>query len=221
MTGTDLDENISDDSWVTVQSIDEYNSYKKTVMQELKDELQGEELDRELNEESDEELNNIITICIRCDSQLTNEQNFCPNCGLEISLIKKYLSEDNKRVVHYKTKTLFMETLHTVDKFNKSTDEEKFHMGILSAWKDTENKMINVVSSNIQSIGYDLETESLFVKFNNNFLYLYMEVPEKYYDDFLDASSKGKYHNKVIMNNFEYFNMTKIIYTKRSSNDFM
>ena len=47
----DLDENISDDSWVTVQSIDEYNSYKKTVMQELKDELQGEELDRELNEE--------------------------------------------------------------------------------------------------------------------------------------------------------------------------
>ena len=152
-------------------------------MQELKDELQGEELDRELNEESDEELNNIITICIRCDSQLTNEQNFCPNCGLEISLIKKYLSEDNKRVVHYKTKTLFMETLHTVDKFNKSTDEEKFHMGILSAWKDTENKMINVVSSNIQSIGYDLETESLFVKFNNDFLYLYMEVPEKYYDE--------------------------------------
>ena len=24
MTGTDVDENISDDSWVTVQSIDEY-----------------------------------------------------------------------------------------------------------------------------------------------------------------------------------------------------
>ena len=211
MTGTDLDENISDDSWVTVQSIDEYNSYKKTVMQELKDELQGEELDRELNEESDEELNNIITICIRCDSQLTNEQNFCPNCGLEISLIKKYLSEDNKRVVDYKINTLAMEALHTVDKFHKSTDEEKFHMGILSAWKDTENKMINVVSSNIQSIGYDLETESLFVKFNNNFLYLYMEVPEKYCDEFLDVSSKGKYHNKVITNNFEYFNMTELL----------
>ena len=205
----DLDEKTSGNDSVSFDSIDEYENYKKSITNKL------------LDEEISEEIHNIVTVCMRCDSQLTKEQKFCPNCGLEISLIKEYLSEDNKRVVDYKINTIFMEALHTVDKLNNLTDEEKFHMYILSVWEDTENKMINVVSSNIQSIGYDLETESLFVKFNNDFLYLYMEVPEKYYDEFLDVSSKGKYHNKVIMNNFEYFNMTKIIYTKRSSNDFM
>ena len=197
-----VDEKTISDNSVHFSSIDEYENYKKSIRNKL--------VDEELDEEISEEIHNIVTICIGCDGQLTKEQKFCPNCGTEVLMIKRYLSEDDKRLVDYKTNVLLIEALHTVDKLNNSTDEELFHMHILSVWEDTEKKMIDVVSSNIKSIGYDLKTENLFVKFNNNSLYLYIDVPKKIYVDFLDASSKGKYHHEFIKS-YEYFNITEII----------
>lgn len=63
---------------------------------------------------------------------------------------------------------------------------------------------IPVISSNVKSIGYDPESATLEVEFNNGSVYEYYEVPEEVYNDFLVASSKGKYLFHHIKNVYEY-----------------
>ena len=75
-------------------------------------------------------------------------------------------------------------------------DNDEIFNGHSSKW---ESKQIALIFS---ELGYNVDVinwgDSKF-------------VPEKYYDEFLDVSSKGKYHNKVITNNFEYFNNKKML----------
>ena len=204
--------NILKNDYVSFASIDEYQSYMKSMMNRPVNERPVNERNNEIDHKANAETNISVTICLQCDTQLTKEQKVCPNCGVEISLMKEYLSEDNTRLQNYEVDKIMMETLNTIDNFNKLTDEKKFHWTILHTWEEIKNKMNEVDSSNMKSIGYDSSTESLFVKFRDNSIYVYFEVPEITYKDFLDSSSKGGYHHDFIRNNFEFFNITKILH---------
>lgn len=62
--------------------------------------------------------------------------------------------------------------------------------------------MIKVISSNIKAIGYD--NNDLLVEFKNNTLYRYSSVPQKIFEDFRSAESKGKFLNKEIKGKYNY-----------------
>ena len=61
-----------------------------------------------------------------------------------------------------------------------------------------------VVSSNVKAIGYDPVDSVLEVKFNSGAVYQYRDVPEEVYNDFMIASSKGKFLWNHIRDVYEY-----------------
>jgi len=58
--------------------------------------------------------------------------------------------------------------------------------------------MIPVKSSNIASIGYDENTNTLRVSFLNGSLYDYHSVPESLYNGLMNAASHGGYLDAYI-----------------------
>jgi uncharacterized protein len=63
---------------------------------------------------------------------------------------------------------------------------------------------ISVSSSNISSIGYDKETQTLEVEFLKGSIYQYFDVPQAVYEGFAIADSKGKYLATQIKGNYRY-----------------
>ena len=55
-----------------------------------------------------------------------------------------------------------------------------------------------VSSSNISYIGYDNNTQELYIKFIKGDTYKYDNVPEQVFKEFLDSSSIGKYYSTYI-----------------------
>lgn len=51
----------------------------------------------------------------------------------------------------------------------------------------------SVQSSNISSIGYDSESQTLEIEFLNNSIYQYFDIPEHIYNELMESSSKGQY----------------------------
>ena len=65
-------------------------------------------------------------------------------------------------------------------------------------------EMIPVSSSNVESIGYDPETQILHVKFIGGSLYQYLNVPQIEYDQLINAPSIGSYLNRNIKGLYAY-----------------
>ncbi len=63
---------------------------------------------------------------------------------------------------------------------------------------------IPVESSNIASIGYDEDTNTLEIEFHNGGVYQYFDVPFAVYDGLMEASSKGQYLAQQIKGQFRY-----------------
>ena len=63
---------------------------------------------------------------------------------------------------------------------------------------------IPVESSNIASIGYDEDTNTLEIEFHNGGVYQYFDVPFLVYDGMMEAGSKGKYLGQQIKEQFRY-----------------
>lgn len=61
-----------------------------------------------------------------------------------------------------------------------------------------------VVSSNIDSIGYDDSSQTLEIEFNNGAIYQYFDVPQKVFDDLLASDSHGKYFSANIKGHYRY-----------------
>jgi len=61
-----------------------------------------------------------------------------------------------------------------------------------------------VKSSNLYSVGYDMETNILEIEFKNRAIYHYFEVPESRFSGLMNASSKGSYLNQSIKRKFPY-----------------
>ncbi len=68
---------------------------------------------------------------------------------------------------------------------------------------DNDPANVPVESSNIKAIGYQPSTKKLFVRFKNNTLYEYADVPQSTFDELSDAHSKGQYFSRSIRNVFE------------------
>lgn len=60
-----------------------------------------------------------------------------------------------------------------------------------------------VSSSNLLSVGYEIETMILEIEFNSG-LYQYYDVPEYIYQELINSSSLGHYFNHNIKNNFSF-----------------
>jgi len=61
-----------------------------------------------------------------------------------------------------------------------------------------------IVSSNITSIGYDPDSETLEVEFTNGSIYQYFNVPSGLNDQLMAAPSKGQFLNVYIRNGYPY-----------------
>lgn len=61
-----------------------------------------------------------------------------------------------------------------------------------------------VKSSQIASIGYHAESKTLVVKFKNNAMYSYSDVPEKIFNELMAAESVGKYFHARVKSIFKY-----------------
>lgn len=59
-------------------------------------------------------------------------------------------------------------------------------------------------SSNIESIGYDLDTATLEIEFKNNSIYQYFDVPQNIFNDLMMAESKGQYLAQHIKGVYRY-----------------
>jgi hypothetical protein len=61
-----------------------------------------------------------------------------------------------------------------------------------------------VSSSNVSSIGYDADSQTLEVEFNNGAVYQYSGIPEYEYVGIMNADSKGKYLHSNIKNRYPF-----------------
>ena len=55
-----------------------------------------------------------------------------------------------------------------------------------------------VESSNLASVGYEVETSTLEIEFHNSGIYQYFGVPENVYQELMNASSKGTYLDQKV-----------------------
>ncbi len=65
-------------------------------------------------------------------------------------------------------------------------------------------KRISVKSSMMISVGYDPKTEILEIEFSEKDIYEYYAVRINIYNNFMKASSLGKYFHKHIKNNYQF-----------------
>lgn len=65
-------------------------------------------------------------------------------------------------------------------------------------------EMIQVVSSNVDSIGYDEKLQILYIRFLNGSTYIYKGVPIIEFEGLKNASSVGSYLHRNIKNLYPY-----------------
>ena len=59
-------------------------------------------------------------------------------------------------------------------------------------------------SSNIESIGYDDDTQELHVQFLSSGHYIYRDVPREIFDDLMNAPSKGSFLNREVKGVYQF-----------------
>ncbi|MBL1418057.1 MAG: KTSC domain-containing protein [Moritella sp.] len=64
--------------------------------------------------------------------------------------------------------------------------------------------MINVDSSNVAAVGYDEDSYTLQVEFNNGGTYQYFDVPEHLFEGLRDAGSVGGFLAENIKGHYRY-----------------
>lgn len=65
-------------------------------------------------------------------------------------------------------------------------------------------EMFSVPSSTVLSVGYDENSQEVYVRFLNNTLYVYRGVPQHEYDNLLQATSVGSYLHRNYKNVYPY-----------------
>jgi hypothetical protein len=61
-----------------------------------------------------------------------------------------------------------------------------------------------VSSSNIASVGYDFDSSTLEIEFNNGAVYQYFDVNETIYNELIGAQSIGGYLAETIKGRYRY-----------------
>ena len=65
-------------------------------------------------------------------------------------------------------------------------------------------EMHEVDSSNVEAIGHESDSNELYVRFKNYRTYVYYDVEEWVFDEFMNAGSKGEYLNQRIKGVYDY-----------------
>lgn len=65
-------------------------------------------------------------------------------------------------------------------------------------------EMISISSTNIAAVGYDENSQTLQVEFNNGTRYQYFDVPEQVFMNLKDAGSPGGYFASNIKGVYRY-----------------
>lgn len=65
-------------------------------------------------------------------------------------------------------------------------------------------EMIPVDSSNVAEVGYDINSQTVYVKFLNQTLYIYKGVPEPEFENLKNAPSVGSYLHRNFKNVYPY-----------------
>ena len=63
---------------------------------------------------------------------------------------------------------------------------------------------ISVNSSNISSVGYDVDSQTLEIEFHNGGVYQYAGIPESEYEGLMSSDSKGKYFHANIKSRYPF-----------------
>ncbi|NOT84350.1 MAG: KTSC domain-containing protein [Methylococcaceae bacterium] len=63
---------------------------------------------------------------------------------------------------------------------------------------------VSVTSSNVESIGYDKDSQTLEIEFKNGTTYQYFDVPENVYNELEQADSVGGYLASRIKGTYRY-----------------
>ena len=64
-------------------------------------------------------------------------------------------------------------------------------------------EMKPVDSAIIAAIGYNKESQDLYIRFNTGRIYKYSEVPPELYQQFEEAESQGKFFHQHIRNTYQ------------------
>lgn len=67
---------------------------------------------------------------------------------------------------------------------------------------------LSPASSTVLAHGYDQETKTMNVHFRNGNQYFYKDVPQRVYENFLMARSKGRFHMMFIKDRYACTNQT-------------
>jgi KTSC domain len=70
-------------------------------------------------------------------------------------------------------------------------------------WQPFESKLL-------ASSAYDAGKHTLYLRFRSGEVYRYFEFPQKQYQEFLDAESRGPYFLSHIRNQFRYERLAKL-----------
>jgi hypothetical protein len=62
----------------------------------------------------------------------------------------------------------------------------------------------SVQSSNLRSVGYDAQSNTLEIEFNTGGVYQYFDVPANVYQGLISASSHGTYFHNYIKSSYRY-----------------
>lgn len=65
-------------------------------------------------------------------------------------------------------------------------------------------RRLSVESTTVRSVGYKRKSKILEIEFQTGIVYQYLEVPEKVYEEFWEAESKGKYFNREIRDAYAF-----------------
>ena len=68
----------------------------------------------------------------------------------------------------------------------------------------TQVKMYKVDSSQISSVGYSPDTETMYVEFKNGQVYRYLEVPENVFNNLKNSSSPGRFFLSSVKQYYDY-----------------
>lgn len=79
----------------------------------------------------------------------------------------------------------------------------KAHPKVTGEYTAGKLLMLNVESSNIHSVGYDGDSETLVVRFTSHSVYAYDEVPARVALAFMEAPSHGSYFHQFIKDRYE------------------
>jgi hypothetical protein len=64
---------------------------------------------------------------------------------------------------------------------------------------------VNVVSSNINSVGYEESSNTLEIEFKSGSVYQYFNVPQEVYNELLQDSSIGRYFIRNIRDTYRSY----------------